>query len=199
MIWLKKVINVLFSLFSLMWAIVSGYGVYWSLSSVWNHGYVGMTPVDVLLFWLLMILMIVVCVSLVICAIRSLWPRSGQNNKKRVTMLLFCIILNAVGICLRIDAYVGVLLLALLGDVAFHPIIYYIRPILTSEIFCIITMLQMMTIRVFDEANGSDFDKERENTIREDTLLWQNEVPPSDTAKPTPYSVGNIQCWCLKK
>lgn len=133
----EKIMEVIHSVFSAGWAVALFHSVVYNLLSLFNNE-LGKPTAS---FWALMLGYAILAVSLVVCLIKVI---IRYFKKREYKYYILWTVLNAVGICLIPDTYSSILWYQLLGELCNNQIINVLNPLISSEFYCVITMLNML-------------------------------------------------------
>lgn len=138
---IKKIIIISYGIFSFIWIFAGIYGMIFSFVSLVENGYQYMNQYEIFGFWALILAYLIVSSSLIIYILKSF---IACFKKREIKYRNLWLIFNAIFICLIPTTYTSVLWYQILGKLSYQPIIYFIKPFLSSEFFCIVTMLNIL-------------------------------------------------------
>lgn len=136
----KKAITISYITFSLGWICLGICGTVLNLFGLVENGYEYMSKHEIFTFWGLTFAYCILVVSQVFCIFKSFMICFKNHTTKYFTLE---IIVNAIIVCLIPDAYTSVLWYQILGELNNQSIIYLLKPLLTSDFYCVLTMLSM--------------------------------------------------------
>lgn len=135
---IKKAIAIFYLLISLGWICFGVYGVVLNLSYLTRSSWL---QLDILSVCLLTAAYCILVLSQGFCVYESFRIHFKSRGIRHYSVL---VVINAILVCLIPSAYGSSVWYQILGELNNHPIIYLIMPLLTSEFYCVVTMLNML-------------------------------------------------------